>query len=81
MLGLGTQIKPHIEKRFSMPWSQPATRMREFVLALQAIWDCWHDGTKLSFEGDFYTHRLMTPMFAPGAAALRLPEGLRRRGR
>jgi probable F420-dependent oxidoreductase len=65
LLGLGTQIKPHIEKRFSMPWSQPAKRMREFVLALQAIWDCWHNGTKLNFEGDFYTHRLMTPMFVP----------------
>jgi probable F420-dependent oxidoreductase len=48
-----------------MPWSQPAKRMREFVLALQAIWDCWHNGTKLNFEGDFYTHRLMTPMFVP----------------
>jgi probable F420-dependent oxidoreductase len=65
LLGLGTQIKPHIEKRFSMPWSQPARRMREFVIALHAIWDCWRDGTKLSFDGDFYTHRLMTPMFVP----------------
>ena len=65
LLGLGTQIKPHIEKRFSMPWSQPARRMREFVLALHAIWDCWHNGTKLGFEGEFYTHRLMTPMFVP----------------
>jgi len=65
LLGLGTQIKPHIEKRFSMPWSQPARRMREFVLALHAIWDSWRDGTKLSFDGDFYTHRLMTPMFVP----------------
>ena len=65
LLGLGTQIKPHIEKRFSMPWSQPARRMCEFVLALHAIWDCWRDGTKLSFDGDFYTHRLMTPMFVP----------------
>ncbi|GAY14372.1 LLM class F420-dependent oxidoreductase [Mycobacterium sp. shizuoka-1] len=65
ILGLGTQIKPHIEKRFSMPWSQPARRMREFVLALHAIWGCWQDGTKLSFDGDFYTHRLMTPMFVP----------------
>ena len=65
LLGLGTQIKPHIEKRFSMPWSQPAKRMREFVLALQAIWDCWHNGTTLNFDGDFYTHRLMTPMFVP----------------
>lgn len=65
LLGLGTQIKPHIEKRFSMPWSHPVRRMGEFVAALHAIWDCWRDGAKLSFDGDFYTHRLMTPMFVP----------------
>lgn len=65
ILGLGSQIQPHIEKRFSMPWSHPVRRMREFVLALRTIWGCWQDGTKLSFEGDFYTHQLMTPMFVP----------------
>ena len=65
LLGLGSQVQAHIEKRFSMPWSQPVRRMREFVLALQEIWSCWRDGTKLSFEGDFYTHKLMTPMFTP----------------
>ncbi len=65
ILGLGSQIKPHIEKRFSMPWSQPVHRMREFVLALREIWTCWQTGTKLAFEGDFYTHKLMTPMFTP----------------
>src|SRR5271154_7400635 len=65
ILGLGTQIQPHIEKRFSMPWSHPARRMREFVAALQAIWSAWQDGTKLRFEGDFYTHKIMTPMFTP----------------
>jgi probable F420-dependent oxidoreductase len=64
-LGLGTQIRPHIEKRFSMPWGQPVARMREFVAALRAIWQCWSDGTRLDFDGDFYTHRLMTPMFTP----------------
>ena len=64
-LGLGTQIRAHIEKRFSMPWSQPVRRMREFVHALQAIWTCWQDGTRLAFEGEFYTHKLMTPMFTP----------------
>ncbi|MGO8770752.1 MAG: LLM class F420-dependent oxidoreductase [Mycobacterium sp.] len=64
-LGLGTQIRPHIEKRFSMPWSHPARRMREFVAALQAIWNAWKDGTRLRFEGDFYTHKIMTPMFTP----------------
>ncbi len=65
ILGLGTQIQPHIEKRFSMPWSHPARRMREFVSALHAIWSAWKNGTKLSFEGDFYTHKIMTPMFTP----------------
>ncbi|OBH28002.1 LLM class F420-dependent oxidoreductase [Mycobacterium sp. E342] len=65
ILGLGTQIQPHIEKRFSMPWSHPARRMREFVAALYAIWSAWHDGGKLRFEGDFYTHKIMTPMFTP----------------
>src|SRR6476620_10219786 len=64
-LGLGSQIQPHIEKRFSMPWSHPVRRMREFVLAMQEIWTCWRDGSKLRFEGEFYTHKLMTPMFTP----------------
>jgi probable F420-dependent oxidoreductase len=66
LLGLGSQIKPHIEKRFSMPWSHPALRMREFILAMRAIWDCWQNGTKLDFRGQFYTHTLMTPFFNPG---------------
>jgi probable F420-dependent oxidoreductase len=65
-LGLGTQIKPHIEKRFSMHWSQPVERMRELVLAVRAIWASWHEGAKLDFHGDFYTHTLMTPFFNPG---------------
>lgn len=65
-LGVGSQIKPHIEKRFSMPWSHPAARMREFIQAVRAIWDCWNNGTKLDFRGDFYSHTLMTPMFNPG---------------
>lgn len=64
-LGLGTQVQAHIEKRFGMPWSRPVARMREFVAALQAIWTTWQDGTRLSFEGEFYTHKLMTPMFTP----------------
>ena len=66
MLGLGSQIKPHIEKRFSMPWSHPAPRMRELVLAIRAIWASWADGTRLAFRGEFYRHTLMTPMFDPG---------------
>src|SRR6476659_10087377 len=70
VLGLGSQIKPHSTKRFSMPWSHPAPRMREMVLAIRAIWDCWLNGTKLEFRGDFYTHTLMTPFFTPAAAEL-----------
>ena len=66
ILGLGSQIKPHITKRFSMEWSKPAARMRELVMAMQAIWDSWMNGTKLDFRGDFYTHTLMTPFFDPG---------------
>jgi len=66
ILGLGSQIKPHITKRFSMPWSSPAARMREMILAIRAIWASWNDGTKLDFQGDFYTHTLMTPFFNPG---------------
>jgi probable F420-dependent oxidoreductase len=66
ILGLGSQIKPHITRRFSMPWSSPAARMREFVLAMRAIWECWNTGGKLDFQGDFYTHTLMTPFFDPG---------------
>ena len=66
ILGLGSQIKPHITKRFSMPWSHPAARMREMILAIRAIWASWNDGTKLDFQGEFYTHTLMTPFFNPG---------------
>lgn len=66
ILGLGSQIKPHITKRYSMPWSKPAARMREFVLAIRAIWDTWGTGAKLDFRGDFYTHTLMAPFFNPG---------------
>jgi probable F420-dependent oxidoreductase len=66
LLGLGSQIRPHIEKRFGMPWSRPAARMREMVQAIRAIWQCWSEGSRLDFRGEFYTHTLMTPMFSPG---------------
>jgi probable F420-dependent oxidoreductase len=65
VLGLGSQIKPHIEKRFSTPWSRPAARMREYVLALRAIWHAWEHGERLRFEGELYRHTLMTPFFTP----------------
>jgi len=65
-LGLGSQIKPHITRRYSMPWSKPAARMREFILAIRAIWDTWGSGAELAFEGEFYSHTLMAPFFNPG---------------
>ena len=65
VMGLGSQIRPHIQRRFSMTWSRPAARMREMVQALHAIWDCWYDGKPLDFRGEFYTHTLMTPAFSP----------------
>lgn len=68
ILGLGAQVKAHIERRFSMPWSKPAERMREMVLAIRTIWDCWQTGDKLRFEGEFYRHTLMSPVFSPPPA-------------
>ena len=65
VLGLGTQIKPHVTRRFSMPWSRPADRMREYIQAVRAIWATWNDGEPLRFTGEFYTHTLMTPFFSP----------------
>jgi probable F420-dependent oxidoreductase len=66
ILGLGSQIRAHIEKRFSATWSKPASRMRELILAMRAIWGSWQEQTKLDFRGDFYSHTLMTPFFNPG---------------
>ena len=65
-LGVGSQIKPHIERRYSMTWSKPAARMREFILAVRAIWANWDGSAELEFEGEFYTHTLMNPAFNPG---------------
>lgn len=70
MLGLGSQIEAHIRNRFSMPWSSPAPRMREMILAIRAIWEAWLTDTPLAFRGEFFTHTLMTPMFAPDPADL-----------
>lgn len=66
LLGVGSQVKPHIQRRFSMPWSAPARRMREYLLAMRAIWRSWATGEPLQFSGEFYTHTLMTPFFNPG---------------
>jgi probable F420-dependent oxidoreductase len=65
IIGLGSQIRAHIERRFSMPWTAPAARMREFVQALRAIWACWQNGEPLRYEGEHYRHTLMTPFFSP----------------
>lgn len=73
LLGLGTQIRPHIEKRFDMPWSKPAKRMREMVLAIKSIWHAWENGERLDFRGEIYSNTLMTPMFDPGPAPYGLP--------
>ena len=66
ILGLGSQVKGHNERRFSVKWEAPAPRLREVVQALRAIWDCWQNGTKLNFKGQFYRFDLMTPFFSPG---------------
>jgi probable F420-dependent oxidoreductase len=66
VLGLGSQIRPHIEKRFSMTWSRPVSRMREMVEAIKAIQASWNDTSRLEYRGELYRHTLMTPMFDPG---------------
>lgn len=66
LLGLGTQVRAHITRRFSMTWASPGERIREYVEALRAIWKAWQDGVPLRFEGDHYQFSLMTPFFDPG---------------
>ena len=73
ILGVGSQIRAHITRRFSMPWSKPAARMREFVQAMRAIWACWNEGEALDFRGEFYQHTLMTPNFHPFTARYGAP--------
>jgi probable F420-dependent oxidoreductase len=65
ILGLGTQVKAHIERRFSMPWSAPIPRLREYIESLRAIWQSWQTGERLRYKGDFYSFTLMTPFFSP----------------
>lgn len=72
-LGIGSQIRPHIEERFSMPWSRPVDRMRDMVLGIRAIWQSWQDGTPLEFCGEFYTHTRMIPAFDPGPNPFGMP--------
>lgn len=73
LLGIGSQIKVHIEKRFGVDFDPPASRMREYILALKAIFDCWQHGTKLDFQGKYFRHTLMTPMFNPGPLECAVP--------
>ncbi|MHB8574053.1 MAG: TIGR03617 family F420-dependent LLM class oxidoreductase [Dehalococcoidia bacterium] len=65
-IGLGSQVKGHIRKRFSSEWSAPAPRMRDYISAMRAIWQSWQDGTPLNFVSESYSHTLMTPFFTPG---------------
>lgn len=67
ILGLGTQIKAHNERRLGVKWERPVEKMREIILAMQALWDCWQNGTRLNFRGEFFKLTLMTPFFNPGA--------------
>jgi probable F420-dependent oxidoreductase len=69
-LGLGTQVKGHNERRFSVPWVEPAKRMREYVESLRAIWRCWEKGEPLAYEGEHYRFTLMTPEFSPRPSGL-----------
>jgi probable F420-dependent oxidoreductase len=73
ILGLGSQIKAHIEKRFSSTFDRPAARMRELILATRAIWRTWEEAEPLRFEGEFYRHTLMTPFFNPGPTGFGTP--------
>src|SRR5438045_2091539 len=61
ILGLGTQVKAHIERRFSVPWDAPAARLRDYIGAMRAVWSCWQTGERLRYEGEFYSFKLMTP--------------------
>lgn len=65
VLGLGSQVKAHNERRFSTPWSAPAPRMREYINSVRAIWNSWATGDRLAFEGEHYNFSLMTPNFIP----------------
>lgn len=69
LLGLGTQVKGHNERRFGIPWEAPGPRLREMIVTIRTIWDCWQNGTKPSFEGAYYRFTLMTPFFNPGPIA------------
>src|SRR5512147_1697673 len=67
ILGLGTQVRAHIERRFGMPWPESVTgKLREQIQAIRVFWDCWQNGTKLNHRGEYYKLTLMSPFFNPG---------------
>lgn len=66
ILGLGTQVKAHNEKRFGVKWEHPGPKLREMIQVIHAAWDCWQNGTRPNFVGQFYNFTLMTPFFNPG---------------
>lgn len=72
-LGLGSQVRAHVERRFSMPWGAPVARMRDFLQALDAIFTAWREGTRLDYQGRYYQHTLMTPVFTPHHHEHRIP--------
>ena len=65
-IGLGSQVKGHVQRRFGMPWSAPAPRMRDYVRMMRAVWDTWQNGTRANFTSENYTFTIMTPFFNPG---------------
>lgn len=66
LLGLGTQVRGHITRRFSTEWMSPGPRLRDYIMSLRAIWDTWQNAVPLKYEGEFYQFTLMTPFFNPG---------------
>jgi probable F420-dependent oxidoreductase len=74
VLGLGTQVKGHIERRYGMRWEPPVPKLREYLESLAAIFKCWNEGgAKLSYKGKYYNFSLMTPFFAPRPHQFRIP--------
>ena len=73
LLGIGSQVRAHITQRYSMPWSDPAPRMREYIAAVREIWRCFRDEEPLDFRGDYYRHTLLTPVFRPHRTDLTAP--------
>ena len=73
VLGLGTQVKAHNERRLGATWDKPIRKLRETIEAIHAIWDCWEHGTPLNYEGEFFKLNLMTPFFSTGALGFARP--------